>query len=102
MSTVGWEITGSLFFPSQTGLFLMILGGAYLGAIWSRSFAWLIIASKVSAVLFLTGWYLTGIAPKVIIPIAALDALMGMTVIALVRTYEPLRPAGRRRQSIPE
>ena len=28
---VGWEYSGPLFFPSQSGIFLLILGAAYAG-----------------------------------------------------------------------
>ena len=50
-----WPVIGDLFFVSQAGIFLVVLGFAYLAALWHRVLVWLIIGSKLGAVLFLFG-----------------------------------------------
>lgn len=43
-----------VFFPSQSGIFLLILGVCYIAALADPAFLWVILLSKAGAVLFLT------------------------------------------------
>jgi hypothetical protein len=90
----GWEYDGPTFFPAQSGVFLLILGGSYLAAIWHRPFAWLLVASKAAAVVFLLAEYALGNGPTMLLlPAAALDGLMGLAVAAAVIHNTPVRGA---------
>jgi hypothetical protein len=84
LQLAGWQYEGPSFFPAQSGLFLLILGGAYLAAIWHHSFAWFLVASKAAAVAFLLAEYATGNGPPSLLPAALLDGLMGLAVAAVV------------------
>jgi hypothetical protein len=77
---VGWEYTGQLFWPSQAGLFLIILGVAYAMALRLRPLVWLVIGSKACAVAFLlasTTWLQ---APPISALLGLVDGLMGLAV----------------------
>ena len=76
----GWEYEGPRFFPAQSGIFLLILGGAYLAGAWKRPFAWFLVASKAAAVIFLVGEALLGGAPRICLLAALGDAAMGAAV----------------------
>jgi hypothetical protein len=84
LQLVGWQYEGPSFFPAQSGLFLLILGGAYLAAIWHRQFAWFLVGSKAAAFVFLLAEYATGNGPVMLLPAALLDGLMGLAVAAVV------------------
>ena len=84
LEAVGWEYEGDVFFPSQAGLFLLILGSAYVAGLWHDGFVWLLVASKVAAVLFLVLEYRLGHAPTVAFLAALLDGLMGLSVGAIM------------------
>ena len=81
---VGWDYEGPPFFPAQSGLFLLILGGAYVAGIWQRCFAGLLVTSKAAAVVFLVAQYAFGNGPLILILAACLDGLMGAAVAAVV------------------
>ena len=85
LALTGWKCEGSLFFPSQSGLFLLILGCGYAAGIRHRPFAWFIVASKSAAVAFLVVQYFLGNAPVLLLPVAALDGVMGAAVAVAVR-----------------
>ena len=84
LGLVGWEYEGSVFFPAQSGIFLLILGGAYVAAIWHQPFVWLLVASKATALVFLFAEYLAGNAPPIILLQAVLDGFMGIAVAGSV------------------
>ncbi|NOX56757.1 MAG: hypothetical protein GXP27_20405 [Planctomycetes bacterium] len=84
LHAVGWTYDGDVFFPAQAGLFLLILGSAYIAGLWHDGFVWLLVASKVAAVLFLVFEYLLGHAPTVVFFAALLDGLMGLSVGAIM------------------
>ena len=46
LKLVGWDYSGQLFWPSQAGLFLALLGAVYAWAICLRALVWFLIASK--------------------------------------------------------
>ena len=80
----GWDYQGPTFFPAQTGIFLVLLGSAYLTAIWHRGFIWFIIASKTIAVVFLLSQYflLDHATLQTVIVAAVFDGLMGTSFTA--------------------
>jgi hypothetical protein len=82
MRLFGWEYTGPLFYPAQTGVFLVLLAGAYLAGLWYRPFAWFLVITKAVAVVFLlTEFYIVELDPPRTLLAAALgDGLMGIAV----------------------
>ena len=84
LGLVGWDYTGPPFFPSQSGIFLLILGGAYAAALWHRPFAWFLVASKAAAVLFLLTSVLLATGPPIILLQTFADGAMGLAVAAAV------------------
>lgn len=80
LKTVGWEYSGEVFWPSQAGLFLIILGSAYAGAVRYRPLVWLLIFSKFSAIAFLIAHVLFLDAPKLVALLGAADGTMGLIV----------------------
>ena len=53
LQTFGFSATGSMFFPSQSGIFLLILGVCYLLALREPAYINVILISKAFAVSFL-------------------------------------------------
>jgi hypothetical protein len=82
----GWDYQGPMFFPAQTGIFLLLFAGIYLAAIRHRRLVWFIIATKCAAVLFLISeHFLLGPgAPGTIIVAALFDGLMGASLTAVI------------------
>lgn len=79
---MGWPHNGPAFFASQSGIYLLVLGGAYLAGIRYRPFAWFLAISKAAAVLFLLGHALAETAPRILLVRAAVaDGLMGLAVV---------------------
>jgi hypothetical protein len=83
LSLFGWEVGGPRFFPAQSGLFLLILGAAYAGAIVNRSLVWIVILSKGLALMFLVGETMAGHSPPVVYVTAGIDGAMGAAVAIL-------------------
>ena len=88
----GWDYDGPMFFPSQSGVFLFLLGMMYLAGVWYRPCAWLLVASKATAVLFLVVQYKTGMGPAILLLAALLDGLMGLTVAIMLTWTRHLPP----------
>ena len=86
LNWMGWSYHGPVFFPSQSGIYLLILGAAYFAGIFHRPFAWFLVTSKAIAVLFLLGHAMANTAPwPMMIQAALLDGLMGIAVtVALI------------------
>ena len=82
MQFFGWEYQGPLFYPAQTGIFLIILAVAYLEGLWYRPFGWFLVITKAVAVVFLLAeYYIVEVNPPRTILIAAFfDGLMGLAV----------------------
>jgi hypothetical protein len=80
LKMVGWQYDGEVFWPSQAGLFLIILGSAYAAAIRYRPLIWLLIFSKFSAIAFLIAHVLFLDAPKLVALLGAGDGAMGLIV----------------------
>jgi hypothetical protein len=76
----GWPVPHELFFASQSGIFLLILGAAYAAAIWHRPYVWLLVGSKLAACAFLYAWGIFRGAPFVVMLLGAEDACMGLLV----------------------
>jgi hypothetical protein len=83
LKIVGWAYNGEVFWPSQAGLFLMILGSGYAAAIRYRPLVWLLIGSKLSAIVFLLAHVVFLDAPRLVILLGAGDGMMGLGVAAL-------------------
>jgi hypothetical protein len=80
LKLAGWDYTGQAFWPSQAGLFLMLLGSAYALAIRLRALIWFLIVSKACAFVFLLLSLVWLNAPKVVVAMAVGDGLMGLCV----------------------
>ncbi|MBM3851918.1 MAG: hypothetical protein FJ399_02040 [Verrucomicrobia bacterium] len=76
-----------LFFPSQSGIFLLVLGICYLLALRERGFVKVILISKAGAVLFLVTHAALLHAPPIIWAAAAGDAAM-LTALAIALRLE--------------
>ena len=80
LKLVGWNFAGQMFWPSQAGLFLALLGGVYASAIRLRALIWFLIISKACAVVFLLLSVVLLDAPRAAIGMAIVDGLMGLSV----------------------
>ncbi len=92
LALVRWPEVADLFFASQSGVFLIILGSAYLAALWHEVLIWLIVGSKLAAVLFLFGQGIFAGAPFQVMLIGAEDACLGLLVVAAVMVERRSRP----------
>ena len=95
LKMIGWNYEGPLFFPSQSGIFLLILGGAYITGIWYKPFAWFLVASKFFAVLFLSTSIILDTAPDVILFPSILDGAMGLLVATVLICNRPSEEMGK-------
>ena len=84
LAFVQWPVVGDLFFVSQAGIFLIILGFAYLAALWHKVLVWLIVGSKLGAVLFLFGQSFFVEARCHLILSGIGDACLGLLVLVAV------------------
>ena len=84
LSLANWDYEGNLFFPAQSGVFLVLFSGVYLEALRRRSFAWLLVATKAVAFFFLITTCWIGIAPPMSLVAASFDGLMGLAVFLIV------------------
>ncbi len=81
----GWEYDGPLFFPAQSGLFLLLSAGVYFASVRHRKLLWFILASKTAAVAFLLAEYLIIVdAPLSMLIAALLDGLMAAIIAAII------------------
>ena len=80
LKLVGWDYVGQAFWPSQAGLFLALLGGVYASAIRRRPLVWFLVVSKMCAIVFLLISVVFLDAPRVVIAMAIVDGLMGLSV----------------------
>ncbi len=87
LELVGWQYRGPQFWPSQAGLFLLILGLLYLAALWSPTYIWTIILSKGLAVPFLVVQALYLHADGPVLLLAAGDGLMA-AALALALSWQ--------------
>lgn len=76
LGLMGYGDPGDLFFPSQSGIFLLILGVCYLLALREPALVTVILVSKAMAVAFLVAHAAFLGAPPVIAAAAAGDAGM--------------------------
>jgi hypothetical protein len=89
------------FFASQSGIFLIILGVAYLAALRHGVLVWLIVGSKLAAVLFLFGHGLFGGAPFQVMLLGAADACLGLLVVAGVMAEQSARAHASAQEEAP-
>ena len=83
LALVGWPALEGPFFPSQAGIFLMLLSLAYFLGLEHRGMVRFIILSKMAALAFLLFHFLFLGAPSVILPTALLDGVMGSALWVL-------------------
>ncbi|MDP6636229.1 MAG: hypothetical protein QGG42_15120 [Phycisphaerae bacterium] len=92
LRTFGWPYDGPTFFPSQSGVLLLLLGISYVGGIYHLPFVFFLVVSKACAVAFLVTQYLVNEEQGLILESAAGDAIMGIAVtVALVMEYRARR-----------
>lgn len=91
---LGFEASVPVFFPSQSGIFMLILGVFYLRAIADPAYVWTILVSKALAVAFLLMHVLFLSAPPIIWAAGAGDAAMLAAVALLVRRNRRPGPGG--------
>ena len=94
---MGFGDPGSAFFPSQSGIFLLILGVCYLGALRRPALVFVILVSKALAVAFLVVHAAFLGAPAVVGAAAAGDAAM-LAAILWAR-HRARRAAGSRAEA---
>jgi hypothetical protein len=97
LGQLGWNSTASEFFPAQSGLFLVILGGVYLAALAHRPFAWVLVGSKAAAVVFLVAETVAGHCPAWMLVVAGLDGTMGVAAAAALLALRRSNPLMRTR-----
>ncbi|MBI3091525.1 MAG: hypothetical protein HYY96_12740 [Candidatus Tectomicrobia bacterium] len=87
LQAFGFQQGPSLFYPRQSGVFLFILGIAYLLPAVDlrrfRAFAWFTVVSKLCAVLFLYGEVLVFRASRIVLLAGIGDTLMGLVILLL-------------------
>jgi hypothetical protein len=93
LGTFGFPTAGSMFFPSQSGIFLLIMGLCYLRSLVEPAFVWAILLSKSLAVVFLLVHLLWSSVPPIIWVAAAGDAGMLVAVGVLLRRHGASRPS---------
>ena len=81
LGLMGYGQPGDLFFPSQSGIFLLILGVCYLLALREPALVAVIVVSKALAVAFLVAHVAFLGAPPIIGAAAAGDAAMLAAVL---------------------
>jgi hypothetical protein len=94
---LGFGDPGPLFFPSQSGIFLLILGVCYLGALRRPDLVIVILVSKAMAVAFLTVHAAFLGAPSMVWAAAAGDATMLAAILWALRRAR--RAAGARAEA---
>ncbi|MCM2257203.1 MAG: hypothetical protein NDJ94_16270 [Vicinamibacteria bacterium] len=87
LAILGFPESPSVFFPSQSGIFLIICGVFYLAALREPSYVWTIVVSKALAVLFLAGHLVFGGAPPLLWLALAGDFTMGAVVLFLAWSH---------------
>ncbi len=92
LRTFGFPETVPVFFPSQSGIFLLILGVCYLLALREPAFVRVILISKAFAVIFLFTHAAFLSAPPIIWAMFAGDGTM---LVALSAALVRRRRAGR-------
>jgi len=82
LKVAGWDYTGEVFWPSQAGLFLIILGVAYGAAVRFPPLVWLLIGSKACAFVFLMAHTILLGGARALPSMGAADGLMCLSVSA--------------------
>lgn len=91
LSLLGFSTEVPPFFPSQSGIFMLILGVFYLVALVEPRYVWTIIVSKAFAVVFLFTHVMFLGAPPIIWAAGAGDAAMLTAVAALLARHRRSR-----------
>lgn len=91
LATFGFPASTPIFYPSQSGIFLLILGVLYLRALVVPSFVWTIFVSKALAIAFLFVHVAFLGAPSIIWAAGAGDAAMLAAVAVMLARHRRLR-----------
>ena len=87
----GWDYKGPMFFPTQTGVFLVLFGILFFAFLKYRNLIWFIVVIKGTAVLFLVSqkFILGSDVPCTVLIAAIFDGLMGALVATILiwQTY---------------
>jgi hypothetical protein len=94
LSTFGFDAAGSIFFPTQSGVFLLIMGVLYVSAVRVPQLVWTILLSKGFAVPFLLVHLLVLNGPPSLWLALAGDAGMLLAVVLLLLRHQGV-PAPR-------
>ena len=97
LRTFGFSETVPIFFPSQSGVFLLILGVCYLLALREPAYVKVILISKAFAVVFLFVHATFLSAPPIIWAMFAGDGAMlfALSAALIRRRYRAIRPGVR-------
>ena len=98
LRTFGFPPQDSIFFPSQSGVFLLILGICYLMALVEPAFVKIIVLSKAFAVIFLFVHVVFLNAPVSIWAAFAVDSTM-LVVLAVTLSRQNHRAHERQPQA---
>ena len=93
LAAAGFADPDSIFFPSQSGIFLLILSFCYLRALTVPSFVWTILVSKTLAVAFLLVHLMLPGTRPILWLAAAGDATMLAAVVFALRRHRRGAPA---------
>ena len=96
LNLFGWDYQGPMFFPTQTGIFLILFGILFILFLQQRHLIWFIIVIKGTAVIFLLSqkYSLGSDAPRTILIAAVFDGLMCLSVtgILILRIFARKQP----------
>lgn len=95
MQVLGLDMRLPIFFPSQAGVFLLLLGLCYLNALRDRSYFKILLVSKTAAVTFLSVHIFFLAAPAIITLAFVIDLAMLAALVWLQLRYRPQLAAAR-------
>ena len=84
LEAAGWPSADNLFFPSQSGIFLVILGGGYCAALKYPRMVYFILFSKVVAISFLGTPYFFLNAPRPVLSAFLGDSAFTVLLVLVI------------------
>ncbi len=92
----GWPYAERFFFPSQSGVFLIILAGGYFAALRYYRMVYFILLSKVVAVVFLGTHYFFLDAPRQLLTTFIIDLVFAILLTQVILLTGSARKTSRR------